>query len=86
MFAYQAGSIRVDSSLVSSVVCPGGVCDEAAIFSSADVGSAKSEAVDLDEVSLSGVTIHAGDGADANARLDLAADRVWAIVFTVVIQ
>ncbi len=86
LFAYQANSMRVDSSLLSSVACPGGVCDEAVIFDSADLGSARTDAVDSDVVDQSGATIHAGDGAVANARLDLAANRVWALIFTVVIQ
>ncbi len=62
------------NSLASTVVCPGGVCDEAAISSSADTGSAKTDAVD------------AGDGTIRNGRLDLAGGRVWALVFTVVLQ
>ncbi len=86
LFAYQAGSIKVSNALVSSVVCPAGVCDEAAIFAAADTGTGATDAVDADVVGLSGVTIHAGDGTVANARLDLAGDRVWALVFTVVIQ
>ncbi len=86
LFAYQTGSMRVSNSLISSTVCPAAVCDEAAIFAAADTGTVVSDAVDTDVVALSGATIHAGDGTVANARLDLTADRVWAVVFTVVIQ
>ena len=47
--------------------------EEVAIFAAADAGAAGSDAVDGDVVSVSGVTIDAGDEAAANARLDIAA-------------
>jgi len=81
---------------VASVVCPGGLCDEAAIFSQVDAsgtpvgdGDSVSAPVDTDEASYDGGsrTIDLGDQNNAdNAQLDLAGDRVWALVFTILMQ
>ncbi len=42
-----------------------------------------SDAVDGDVVSITGSTIDAGNENVANAQLDIAADTVWAILFSV---
>lgn len=86
-FAYQAGTIKVDNTLVSSVVCPGGVCAEAAIFAAVEATSALSDAVGVGDVaSYVAPTIGVGNQVQGNAQLDLAAGRVWAVVFTVTMQ
>ncbi len=95
-FSYRAESMKVDNSLVSSAVCPGGVCNEAAIFAQVDgsgsaVGDGDSVTAPIDADAASydsgGLTIELGNGSNPdNAQLDIAADRVWALVFTVVIQ
>ncbi len=95
-FSFRAESMKVDNSLVSSAVCPGGVCNEAAIFAQVDgsgsaVGDGDSVTAPIDADAASydsgGATIDLGNGSNTdNAQLDLAGDRVWALVFTVVIQ
>jgi hypothetical protein len=94
-FGYVAGSIKVDQSLDSAVVCPGGSCDESAILAQVDstpavcgtIGNECTDAPDVDPVSFSGVTVHAGDGNEAgNAQLDVPAGKVLALVFQALIQ
>jgi len=95
VFAYQAGSIKVDDSLDSATVCPAGVCNEATIFAQVDgtpsVCGAPSfqctDTQDADPVSVSGVTIHAGDRVQTgNTQLDIPAGKVWSMSFTIVMQ
>ncbi len=91
VFAYQTGSMKMDNTLLPSVVCPGGVCDEAAIFTQLDgsgivLGDGDADA-DAGSYSAGTKTIDLGDGNNSNnAQLDLAADRVWAVVFTIRMQ
>ena len=94
-FGYVAGSIKVDQSLDSAVVCPGGSCDESAILAQVDsmpavcgtTGNECTDAPDVDPVSFSGTTVHAGDGNEpGNAQLDVPAGKVLALLFQVLIQ
>jgi uncharacterized repeat protein (TIGR01451 family) len=95
-FAYVPGSMKVDASLAASVVCPGGVCDEDAIFAQADGagtpvgdGDAATPPLDSDVASFDdpGDTLDFGNGGNpSNAQLDVPADRVWAAVFSVRVQ
>ena len=90
-FAYVAGSIRIDNSLVSATVCPGGTCNEATILAqvvgSPNVCGPCSDAVGGDVVSFAGTTLDAGNGSVAgNLQLDIPAGRVFALVFTVMLQ
>jgi hypothetical protein len=95
-FAYVGGSMRVDASLSASAVCPGGVCDESAIFTQVDGagtpvgdGDAATPPLDGDVGSYDGpgVTVDFGRGNNPdNAQLDVPADRVWAALFSVRMQ
>ncbi|MCP3981076.1 MAG: DUF11 domain-containing protein [bacterium] len=91
IFTYQGGSMESDNTLASSVVCPGGVCDEAAIFAQVDgsgvaLGDGDADA-DTGSYSAGTRTIDLGDGNNSNnAQLDLAGDRVLALVFTIRMQ
>ncbi len=81
-FVYQLESIRVDNSVVDC----GATCDateEAAIYAAASVVGNNLDAVDGDTSSFAGVTIDAGNQVAGNARLDAAANKVLAVVFTV---
>jgi len=83
-FVYQLESIRVDNSVDDC----GTDCDateEAVIYAAAAaVLPANSDAVDLADTSrFAGVTIVAGNQVAGNARLDAAANKVLAVVFTV---
>jgi uncharacterized repeat protein (TIGR01451 family) len=87
LFAYQAGSIRVDNS---SGNCAAAACtpaEEAAIYAAATASAASSDAVDADTAAYDGTdTVDVGDQAQANAQQDVAANSVLAVVFTVQVQ
>ncbi len=82
-FAYVPGSARYDNSPIH---CASWICtapEEAAIFAAADSGLAATDAVDGDIFSAGGPALYVGDGVvSGNLRADLAAQRVWALVFT----
>ena len=78
VFAYQTGSMKMDNTLlVSTVVCPSGVCDEAAIFTQVDgsgivLGDGDADA-DTGSYTAGTRTIDLGDGNNSNnAQLDLS--------------
>ncbi len=91
IFVYQGSSMKVDNTLVSSVVCPGGVCDEAAIFARVDgsgvaLGDGDAD-TDAGSYTPGTRTIDLGDGNNPNnAPLDLDENSVWAVVFTIRMQ
>ncbi|HMB69907.1 MAG TPA: DUF2341 domain-containing protein [bacterium] len=95
-FAYVAGSMRVDDTLTAAAACPGGVCDETAIFTQVDGagtpvgdGDASTPPLDGDVASYDGLgaAIDFGSGSNPdNAQLDVPAGRVWAAVFSVRMQ
>lgn len=85
LFLYQAGTIKVDNSVADC----GATCDaaeQAAVFAAADASGALSDGVDADAASFAGVTVDAGNESVANAQLDVAANTVLALLFTVQIQ
>ncbi len=84
-FQYQAGSIQVDNSVAE---CAAAVCtaaEEQAIFTAVDGAAFLSDAVDGDVASYTGASssVDAGNGNAANLQLDINADAVWAILFSV---
>jgi len=85
LFVYQIESIRVDNSVDDC----GATCDpgeEAAIYAAASAVGNNLDAVDGDTSSFAGVTVDVGNEAIGNARLDAAANKVLAVVFTVQVQ
>ena len=85
LFVYQTESIRVDNSVGDC----GATCDaaeEAAIYAAASAVGNNLDAVDGDTSSFAGVTVDVGNEAIGNARLDAAANKVLAVVFTVQVQ
>ncbi len=85
LFVYQTESIRVDNSVGDC----GATCDaaeEAAIYAAASAVGNNLDAVDGDTSSFAGVTVDVGNQAVGNARLDVAANKVLAVVFTVQVQ
>ncbi len=86
VFLYFSGSIRYDNSVAN---CGSSFCnaaEEAAIFAAAESGTVGTDAVNGDVVSFTGVTLDVGNQSAANAQLDLAGGKVWAVVFTVTMQ
>ena len=87
-FDYQLQSIRVDNSLAN---CAAGNCtalEEEAIFEAVVGQATGTDEIDADVVSYTAGSraIDAGDGAVGNAQLDVAANSVWALLFTVEVQ
>jgi uncharacterized repeat protein (TIGR01451 family) len=82
-FQYVAGSMRVSNTPAACALpaCTG--AEEAAIFTAANSGTAVTDAVDGDAASYAATTLNVGNQSAANAQLDLAAARVWAVVFSV---
>jgi hypothetical protein len=84
-FQYQAGTIQVDNSVAE---CAAAVCtaaEEQTIFTAVDGTPFLSDAVDGDVASYTGASssVDAGAGNVANAQLNINADAVWAILFSV---
>lgn len=86
LFVYQAGTIRVDNSVAN---CAAAACTPAevdAIYAAAAAAAASTDGVDADTASFAGVTVDAGNQNVANGQLDVAANTVMALVFTVQVQ
>ena len=87
LFVYQAGTIRVDNAVAN---CAAATCDAGeidAIYASAILpANAESDGLDADTASFAGVTVDAGNENVANGQLDVAANTVMALVFTVEVQ
>ena len=82
-FAYQAGSMKVDNTIAS-------LATEAVIYSTVNaVATTLTDAPGADVASYDGPTrtIDVGDSVEVgNSPLDLAANRVWAILFRALMQ
>ena len=82
-FAYVPGTLRFDNSIAA---CSIGGCtspQDSAIFAGASAGTAASDAADGDALSRSGATIELGNQNVANGQLNIAAGKIYAVVFTV---
>ena len=84
-FTYQAGTIKIDNSVADC----GASCtpaQEQAVYAAAILTAALTDTVDLlDTASNTGVNIDAGNENVANGLLNVAANTVLALVFTVVV-
>ena len=95
LFAYNdaADSIRVVNVAIPSTTgaCAAAVCDsdeEIEIYTAAVAAGANTNGTGDDTSSFDNGTdtVHVGDETAANTRLDVLADRVLAVVFTVQVQ
>jgi len=84
-FQYQAGTIQADNSVAECAAAVCTVADEQTIFTAVDGAAFLSDAVDGDIASYTGasLSVDAGDGNVANAQLNINADAVWAVLFSV---
>lgn len=84
-FQYQAGSLQVDNSLSGCALATCSAAEELAIFNAADIAAVLTDAQDGDMASYTGAgsIIDAGDSNAANQQLDVPADSVLAILFSV---
>lgn len=92
LFTYQTDSIRVANVALPSTggSCAVAVCttaEEAEIYAAASVVATNGDATgDSDTSSFAGTTVDVGDENAANDPLNVTADRVLAVVFTVQVQ
>jgi uncharacterized repeat protein (TIGR01451 family) len=89
LFAYQTDTIRVDNSVANCAAAACTLAEEAAIYASAVAVAAGTDAIDApDTVSfdIGTDTVDVGDESVANGQLDVAANTVMAVVFTVQVQ
>jgi len=84
-FVYQAGTIKIDNSVANCAAVACTPAEEAAILAAANLTAAKTDGVDGDVVSydVPTTTIHAGKRPVVNGQANVAANSVWAMVFTV---
>ena len=78
-FAYSAGSLKVDNS-----VATGGTVG--VIYSAVNGTAALSDTIDADVASVVGSTIDVGNRFVPNGPLNITANRIWALLFTVRMQ
>jgi len=92
LFTYQTDTIRVANVALPSTggSCAVAVCtpaEEAEIYAAASVVATNGDATgDGDTSSFAGTTVDVGDENAANDPLNVTADRVLAVVFTVQVQ
>ena len=92
LFTYQTDSIRVANVALPSTggSCAVAVCttdEEAEIYAAASVVATNGDGTgDSDTSSFAGTTVDVGDQNAANDPLNVTADRVLAVVFTVQVQ
>ena len=84
-FQYQTATIQVDNSVVECALTVCTAAEELAIFTAVNGAAFLTDAVDGDVASYTGGTlsVDAGNSTEANLQLDIAADKVWAILFSV---
>ncbi len=83
LFLYVSGSIKYDNTVASCAAATCNAAEEDAILAATTSGTVGTDAVDGDVVSFTGVTLDIGNQTAANAQLDLAGGKVWAVVFTI---
>ena len=89
-FGYVLTSM-IAQEMSSTVFCPLGVCDEDLIRDEVETNGTALGDPGLDgdtgSYTVAGTVLDWGDGNNAdNTQLDVAADSVWAVVFTVTMQ
>jgi uncharacterized repeat protein (TIGR01451 family) len=87
LFLYQGGTIRVDNGVANCALTACTQAEVDAIYASAILpANARTDGVDADTASFAGVTVDAGNENVANGQIDVAANTVMALVFTVTVQ
>ncbi len=84
-FTYQAGTIKIDNSVADcAATCD--AAEEQAVYAAAILTTALTDGAGDDTASFAALTVDAGNSVvGTNARLDVAANTVLALVFTVVV-
>lgn len=82
-FSYVLESMTFDNTEGECTLPDCSTTEESAIYTAADGGTTGSDTEDTDEVNYDSGILNAGSGNASNAQLDLLANKVWAVVFTV---
>ena len=84
-FLFQVGTLQADNSTIECALASCTVAEEQAIFAAVIGAAFLSDSPDVDVASYNGgsSTVDAGDGNVANAQLNINADAVWAMSFSV---
>jgi hypothetical protein len=88
-FAYQTGTIKVDNTVANCAIAACTAAEEAAIYTAVDGASALTDTTDADVATYTAgtTTIDLGNSVvGGNAQLDVAANTVYAVLFTVTMQ
>ena len=87
-FGYQTGSMKVTNAVGECAADTCTALEEDAIFTAVNSGTVVTDAVDDPDVgSITGATIDVGDEVvGGNGQLDISANAVWALVFSVVMN
>jgi hypothetical protein len=87
LFVYQPGTIRFDNTHINCVGATCTVGEEGTIYAAALAGTPASDGIDPPDIaSFAAATIDVGDEVVGNGQLDAAANRVFAVIFTVQVQ
>ena len=87
LFVYTAGTIYIDNSQSECALAACTAAEEASIRTAALATTVKTDIIDGDTVSFSGVTIDVGNQVIAgNAQQDADANKVLAVIFRVRMQ
>jgi hypothetical protein len=84
-FQYQAGTIKVDNSVAGCALTACTATEELTIFMAVDATTVLTDTVDGDAASYTGgsAAIDVGNDNAGNSQLNINADAVWAISFSV---
>ena len=82
-FQYQLESIQVDNSVAECAAAICAAAEELAIFTAVNGAPVLTDALGDDVVSYATATINAGNRNVGNLQLDINANAVWAILFSV---
>ena len=82
-FQYQSPTIQVDNSVAACALVACTAAEELTIFTAVDSAAVLSDAPDGDVASYVAPNIDAGDGNAGNLQLDINANMVWAMLFSV---
>ena len=82
-FQYLGGTLRMTNAPAACAAANCTGVEESALFTAANAGSAVTDAIDGDAVSVVAGRIDLGNQVKANAQLNLAAGKVFAVIFSV---
>jgi len=82
-FLYQTPTIQVDNSVVECALAVCTPAEEQTIFTAVNGATVLTDALGDDVVSYSAPNLDAGDGNVGNLQLNVNADAVWALLFSV---